>query len=414
VITEDMRNIFIHEKAERSFLSGLMSASGFPVFGEMMLKIKKDIFSSNERRKLFEIITSLHERSLIANFDTVGMELFKNRDNASLNEFNAILSTESEVNLSYALMNLKSLSIDLKGFDLMYKALLEMTNENQSFIKVGEKVSVETDKLLIIDDTGTHTYAEVRERVAKMPIQPLYKTGIAPLDKAFNGGMRLGQLIITLGDPDAGKTLISKQIALNFAKEGAKSSQNFKAGIFPFEFKEEQFARDLMVNNRDDSFHHDNLLINDRAVNIGDLKISIIEMVQRGAKYIVVDSQMMLEDDSYEGASEGYETQKFLMLMRLAIKYNIIINIISQKGKADSTNKVPIPYGTKKGAHMAHIIIEMLLPNPDNKKEPILKIQKNKQNGFGGSFPLELNVYSLLYKPKGEKSAMVVEYDGGL
>ena len=44
-------------------------------------------------------------------------------------------------------------------------------------------------------------------------------TGIAPIDRLFNGGLRLGQLIIVAGRPSMGKTALTSDIGLNMAAD---------------------------------------------------------------------------------------------------------------------------------------------------------------------------------------------------
>lgn len=58
----------------------------------------------------------------------------------------------------------------------------------------------------------------VDDRIAGMGEAPL-RTGLPPLDKALNGGLRRGNLVVVAGRPSMGKTALTTNIGLNLAAD---------------------------------------------------------------------------------------------------------------------------------------------------------------------------------------------------
>jgi len=104
---------------------------------------------------------------------------------------------------------------------------------------------------------------------------------------------------------------------------------------------------------------------------------------------------MMIEDTTHKGSLESFETQKFKMLMSIAKRYNVIVAVIAQRAKDSKKGEI---FGSKLAGHIAHIIFDMTLPDPDDKLHPTLKLHKNKQNGITNKeIPLKFNRQQLKY-----------------
>ena len=354
IITLESLSNFQEPFLERSFLFGIMKFHDTLEATEVLIKAKKTIFSSESRVHIFESILSLTDRFISSTLETVATEARK-RGKEIEAEFLEIFKVDPSPNLLFVLNRLNQLSKDKRVFLTLFEECRAMT-ENKSSDMVLQDLGDFVDEEISEAVEEVKTYAEVKADVLAQKPQPKYQIGIKAIDRLLGGGLELGQLIVLLGDPDAGKTMMMLQMLRSFA-DGSKP--NCKAGAFPFEFSKENFTRTLIENNRDEFFNHDDLLLNDEALDIHKLKAAMITMVRRGAKFIGVDSQMMIEDTTHKGSLESFETQKFKMLISIAKRYNIIVAVIAQRAKDSKKGEI---FGSKLAGHIAHIIFDMTLP----------------------------------------------------
>lgn len=393
---------------ERSFLFGLMKFNDTLEATETLIKAKSTVFSSEGRVHIFETIMSLVDRFISPTLETVATEARK-RGKEIEDEFMEIFKVDPTPNLLFVLNRLNQLAKDKRVFMTLFEECRAMTENKSSDIvlqELGDFVDTEISEAV----EEVKTYAEVKQDVLNMKPQPKYQVGVPAIDRLLDGGLELGQLIVLLGDPDAGKTMLMLQMLRTFADD---SKPNCKAGAFPFEFSKENFTRTLIENNRDELFNHDDMLLNDEALDIHQLKAAMITMIRRGAKFIGVDSQMMIEDTTHKGSLESFETQKFRMLMSIAKRYNVIVAVIAQRAKDSKKGEI---FGSKLAGHIAHIIFDMTLPDPDDKLHPTLKLHKNKQNGITNrEIPLKFNRSQLRYYfvDKGKEGKVGRKADNG-
>lgn len=389
-ISLDTINNFQEPLLERSFLFGLMRFHDTLEATETLIKTKQTVFNSESRVHIFETIVSLVDRFIAPTLETVATEARK-RGKEIEAEFMEIFKVDPTPNLIFILNRLNQLAKDKRVFMTLFEECRAMS-ENKSSEMVLQNLGDFVDTEISDAVEEVKTYKEVKESVLAMKPQPKYQMGIRVIDSMLDGGLELGQLIVLLGDPDAGKTMLMLQMLRTFA-DGSKP--NCKAGAFPFEFSKENFTRSLIENNRDELFNHEDLLLNDEALDIHQLKATMITMIRRGAKFIGVDSQMMIEDTLHKGSLESFETQKFKMLMSIAKRYNVIVAVIAQRAKDSKKGEI---FGSKLAGHIAHIIFDMTLPDPDDKLHPTLKLHKNKQNGITNrEIPLKFNRSQLKY-----------------
>ena len=389
-ISLDTINNFQEPLLERSFLFGLMRFHDTLEATETLIKTKQTVFNSESRVHIFETIVSLVDRFIAPTLETVATEARK-RGKEIEAEFMEIFKVDPTPNLIFILNRLNQLAKDKRVFMTLFEECRAMS-ENKSSEMVLQNLGDFVDTEISDAVEEVKTYKEVKESVLAMKPQPKYQMGIRAIDSMLDGGLELGQLIVLLGDPDAGKTMLMLQMLRTFA-DGSKP--NCKAGAFPFEFSKENFTRSLIENNRDELFNHEDLLLNDEALDIHQLKAAMITMIRRGAKFIGVDSQMMIEDTLHKGSLESFETQKFKMLMSIAKRYNVIVAVIAQRAKDSKKGEI---FGSKLAGHIAHIIFDMTLPDPDDKLHPTLKLHKNKQNGITNrEIPLKFNRSQLKY-----------------
>ena len=212
-----------------------------------------------------------------------------------------------------------------------------------------------------------------------------------------------GQLILVMGDPEAGKTILTTQIIKNI-------SQGWLTLFFCFEFTVRQF---IEVNEkRKKEFNKENLKIIDDGYALHDVEREIKIWAKKGCKFVVIDSQMRLDNSANNGTVEQMESEKFSKLAKLCHRLEITILLISQQGKEDTKGGVHTPMGSKKGGHEASQIwyIHKLKPKYDNdgndehKELRLFEVSKNKQNGKHFKAEVSLNPVTLdFYKPYGKK-----------
>jgi hypothetical protein len=144
---------------------------------------------------------------------------------------------------------------------------------------------------------------------------------------------------------------------------------------------------------------------------IGELKF----WRKKGVRFVMIDSQMRIENSFTKGVTlEEKESEKFSRLAKFSHRNDMIIILIIQTSKSDTSASVISPMGSKKGAHEASIIIHLKRVKDDDKtgqkelREIILS--KNKQNGVHFKGQVVFNPYTLKFtRPyvKGEASVTI-------
>jgi len=347
---------------ERSYLKGLMTFFDSAEAHEALLKTKTMVFSSTGRVEVFNAITSLYDRKIKYSIETVGVELYGKGVDA---EFVEILKTEETPNFIFILGALSNLAKARRSFVKLLEAANDLLDK-KSVTSTLQAVSYFVDEELVDNTEGLETYAEIKERVQNAEPQALYPTGITGLDKELK--LPLGTFGCIIAKPELGKSLMLNQMAEEFAK----SDINAKAMICPFEFSAENYVRQKIGN--DEYFDHNKLYIEDRAVELDELKIKILQAIRKGVVFIGIDSQMSLQNSSHTGRDEGLESKKFEMLSSLAIRYNVIIFLIAQE-KIDA--KKGTIYGSSKASYLPKIIFYIDWEDKEQTKR-IISTTKNK------------------------------------
>jgi RecA/RadA recombinase len=267
-------------------------------------------------------------------------------------------------------------------------------------------------KLTVGTSSRAKTHTVWKQEYLSKPRIPKYSTGVSFIDDALDGGIEAGQFILVMGDPEAGKTMISTQILRNVSK-------GFKTLFFCFEFTVGAFIQQNIDVKR--KFNEDNLLIINDGYTLGDVEREIKIFAKEGGRFVVIDSQMRV-DNTIKGATvEQNESEKFSTLAKLCHRLNIIILFIAQQGKEDTKGGTHSPMGTKKGAHEANQIwyIHKLKPkydengNDENKEIRELEISKNKQTGKHFKTEIRLNtaVLEFFRRYAKAKEPEVIKYE---
>jgi len=195
---------------ERSFLFGLMKFHEGLEATETLIKAKKEVFSSEHRVHIFETIISLVDRFIVPTVETVATEARKRGQEIEA-EFLEIFKVDPTPNLLFILNRLNQLAKDKRVFLELFEQCHAMT-ENKSSEMVLQELGDFVDEEISEAVEEVKTYAEVKADVLAMKPQPKYQVGIRAIDSMLDGGLELGQLIVLLGDPDAGKTMLMLQM----------------------------------------------------------------------------------------------------------------------------------------------------------------------------------------------------------
>ena len=174
-------------------------------------------------------------------------------------------------------------------------------------------------------------------------------------------------------------------------------SNSFETLFFNFEFHYRSFIQNNKLN--EDKFSLDRFLMESDNNDILDIEAKIKIFAKRGGRVVAIDSQMMITNVRSTGTSSERETEKFFILQRLSIKYDLIILLIAQQGKEDTRSGTVSPMGSKNAAHALHQIWYIKKPKlefgeygEDKKKgERTFVVYKNKQTGVHFNKPMKMN-----------------------
>jgi DNA repair protein RadA/Sms len=258
------------------------------------------------------------------------------------------------------------------------------------------------------EDMGV-SFTQLKDDYNRNPASPVYATGVSFIDESLNGGFEMGQFVLMSGDPEAGKTVLTLQILKNV-------SEYAPAIMFAFEFTTRSLVK-MQLKTEGDKYVNDNLILIDKGYDISDIERKIKKWTRKGAKFFVIDSQMRIENaNNTKGTMEERESEKFSRLAKLAHSQDILIILIIQNSKADTSASVISPMGSKKGAHEASIIMHLKRLKDDEKEggEKEMReliMSKNKQTGQHYKGKINFNPYALKFtRPYGHSGS--VEYEG--
>jgi len=280
------------------------------------------------------------------------------------------------------------------------RAIYKMTVAVQESLKVktsslvAKEIETVLESLAIDTETRARNYAQWEETIDNSAPIPKYPTGISFIDDSLKGGISAGQFILVMGDPEAGKTLISTQILRH-------TSKSFPVLFFCFEFTVRDFINQNREKNRE--IKKDNVYIINDGYSLSEVVREIKIWAKRGVRFVFIDSQMRVDNSERNGSTEQQESEKFSKLAKLCHNLEITIILIAQQGKEDTKGGVHTPMGSKKGGHEANQIwyIHKSKPNynesgiDENKTAREFEISKNKQNGVHFKTKITLNLGSL-------------------
>ena len=231
-----------------------------------------------------------------------------------------------------------------------------------------------------------------------------YATNIEWIDRYFDGGFEMGQMVTILGDAEAGKTQLVNQILCNVAN-------NHKCLYFALEFNKRKLIKYFKQKWK-------NKNVTERALNniyhitpdmIKDEEITKIidimqEKVNKGIKFIVIDSSMMIYRDGMAGEPEISEI--FRLLHDFANIRDILLFVITQASKDDNKNNRVAIFGSQRATHLSDIIFYIKVERNENNEIINRKfvIQKNKQEGKYGVVDLYFDRELLLFSENTSKS----------
>jgi hypothetical protein len=399
-------NTLVDKDLEQIILSTCIQSERYLEVSEIILEKH---FTEEAHKAIWKTLKIIEDKNIEISPQIIAIELMKNTP-----EYMGMLKL---ILLKTAMPNLTILAVELiEWFNKreLYKLSIQI-QESLSNKKSSSLITKEIDDVTNGLDQGIGTraksYAQWEiEKSQKAPI-PKYATNISFVDSALKGGIGAGQFILLMGDPEAGKTVFGTQVLRNVVKN------NYLALFFSFEFTVDDFIEQNQEKKRE--FKKENLQIINDGYDISDISREIKIWARKGCRFVLIDSQMRVENSDNRGTAEQSESEKFSKLAKLCHSLNIIIIFIAQQGKEDTKGGTHTPMNTKKGAHEANQIwyIHKLKPKFDeegndlNKELRDFEVSKNKQNGRHFKTPMRLDTVKLEFLRKYNHQETTFESD---
>ena len=151
------------------------------------------------------------------------------------------------------------------------------------------------------------------------------KTGIKPLDKKLNGGLRGGSLTVIAGRPGIGKSSLAFQIAGNIAECGKR--------VLLFSFEMDELGLRKKMSKQGFEAYENNVIVYDKpAVSVEYItqKATSLENIDA----IFVDYIQLMRGKNNKLSSCKQEVEEIVSgLKLLAEKMNVPIVVVSQLGR---------------------------------------------------------------------------------
>lgn len=229
----------------------------------------------------------------------------------------------------------------------------------------------------------------------------LYDTGIAELDESI-GSFDGGDLIIIAARPSVGKSAFSLQMARRYARRGLKTAyfdlemtekqmyERAIAGTSGIGMKRIRNAISFYGDEKEQFRRGNELLAQEKNFYLYDDvdKVSEIRAEQLKEAYdvIFVDYLQLLTPDVPRGSRRQEVADISRGLKRICMECNIPIIALSQLNRASEykADKEPTMAELREAGDLeqdASTILIMWNPNPDNKAEKMIKVEKGRQTG---------------------------------
>ena len=370
--------------------------------------MREEHFFFIAHRAVYRALRALHGAMQTVSVDTIAVWLNENAHEhvEALSEVIAATPVPDVRVLFVRLVELFNKRTLFEMFEKGKNALLE----GDSAAAVANRIDNSLATLDTTQGTKAKSYTEWKEHFAALPPLPKYGTGVSFIDESLGGGIEAGQLILLMGDPEAGKTLLGTQILRNV-------SMGFPVLFFCFEFTVRKYLE--TTEQKKQRQNPENIKIIDEGYDILDIEREIKIWHKRGCRYVFIDSQMRVTNDTCKGSVEEKESEKFSRLAKLCHRLEITIVYICQQGKQDSAAGVVVPMGSKKGGHEASQIWYLKTPKPKydedgeimNKNDREFILSKNKQNGKHYKRDVRINTRTLeFFRPHSKKKPVEVEF----
>ena len=400
---------FVDLELESMVLNALMVLNGSDR-DLALIALREEYFYEKHHKNIYKTILDLESRGYETSIEIVFAEL-KTVFAEAVDSFKAIVSGEVIPNPTFGVEKLK----EWHGKRILYNAALQTIDKlanSESARDIASTVIKEADRVLLEGDSDTKSFAQLEEEYKDAKPVPIYQTDIAFFDQR-NKGLRAGELVAVMGDPDAGKTSLVIQMLRNVTKKG------HRAMFFPLEFS----SRDMVEKNKwRKDFNKDLLLLEDRFTSIYDIEAEIKKQAIKGTKIFAIDSQMVVNVPGNFDNGSVREAEKFRVLQRLAIAYEIVILFVCQQSNAHSNGGVILPMGSKHAGHFVHSIWYIKKPklefnrDGEDKNAGLREFMQTKSKSGGGYFKvnIELNPKTLDFKgvrPKKSGASYEVIYE---
>lgn len=279
------------------------------------------------------------------------------------------------------LANIFSSSNSIEDEEIYLSKKLELVKLRQTKAIRSKAISAQD----LIKDVGS------RPKVAR------YETGVAPLDKALDGGIEIGSFVQLAGASFAGKTHLTIEILSNIAL-------NSKVLFFNFEMGDrriaQRFERSLLTDKA-----RKNMLIHNSDRELSHIVDEIKSGIKNKINFFAIDSKMKIEV-----SDEKEDYKKFskisATLSKLTQENEIIIFLINQTSEDDDKTGRLAFKGSGDQLYDTDLALFYML-DKKNINQRLLQCRKNRQdeNNFNLSLKLDGNKRTV------SASEVVYEYE---
>lgn len=368
----------------------------FEIIEELNEKVKESMFYLPAHQEIYRVLLELYKEGLPIDEEFVRTRVDADKVTDSLliellstNPISNIKAYSDELVENFRRRELETISLIIK------KAIHEecKSSDDISDLVYKKLTEIETSD---IKSTDVKSARELREELKNLPKIEKLPTHVLWIDSTMDDGIKLGNFVFWSGKKETGKTTMAIQIHENMAMNGVK------VGVFPMEFGTRHYLESL-----DDKYPHsdnkkkeailDNMILEDRFNDIGDIEKQLKKMWKKGVKSVLIDSQIRITNAGLANTTKAERLADiFSRLGIITQKYLMTIHIIVQTSKADHDSEEISVKGCIDADHEASIWFH--IKKQANSELRDIVIAKNKQNSKRPKVTVKFNPVTKEFK----------------
>ena len=383
----------------------------YEILEELNEKVKECMFYLPAHQEVYRVLLELYKEGLPIDEEFVRTRVHADKINdtflielLSVNPISNIKAYTDELVENFRRRELETISIIVK------KAIHEDCRNSDAISDlIYQKLTeIETSD---IKSTDVKTARELREELKNLTKIERLPTHILWMDSTFDGGIKLGNFVFWSGKKETGKTTMAIQIHENMAMNGVK------VGVLPMEFGTRHYLESL-----DEKYPHsdnkkkeailDNMILEDRFNDIGDIEKQLKKMAKKGVKSVLIDSQIRITNAGLANTTKAERLADiFSRLGIITQKYLMTIHIIVQTSKADHDSEEISVKGCIDADHEASIWFHIKKQASGELRDIV--IAKNKQNSKRPKVTVKFNPVTKEFKKVNDetKEGIPIHYE---